>query len=307
MYIEIDDQSGFCFGVVKAITKAEESLQAGEKVYSLGDIVHNRVEVQRLEGLGLETISHARFPELKGCTVLIRAHGEPPSTYRMAEEQGIRVIDATCPVVAKLQRLVVKAHQQMKACGGQVVILGKRGHAEVVGLTGQVDSDALVVENLDDLDALDFTRPIYLLSQTTQSLALFESVKQAILARAVDPTQVTVHDTICRQVSNRNPHLKAFAARFDVVIFVSGKKSSNWKVLYRSCLEANPRSYNIEDEQELDPAWFEEGHSVGICGATSTPKWLMQRVAARIEQMTRSDGSDASKTVPDASETASRE
>ena len=238
MYIEIDDQSGFCFGVVKAITKAEESLQAGEKVYSLGDIVHNRVEVQRLEGLGLETISHARFPELKGCTVLIRAHGEPPSTYRMAEEQGTRVIDATCPVVAKLQRLVVKAHQQMKACGGQVVILGKRGHAEVVGLTGQVDSDALVVENLDDLDALDFTRPIYLLSQTTQSLALFESVKQAILARAVDPTQVTVHDTICRQVSNRNPHLKAFAARFDVVIFVSGKKSSNGKVLYRSCLEA---------------------------------------------------------------------
>ncbi len=289
MHIEIDDQSGFCFGVVKAITKAEESLAAGEKVYSLGDIVHNRVEVQRLEELGLETISHARLPELTGSTVLIRAHGEPPSTYRLAEEHGIRVIDATCPVVANLQRLVVKAHERMKACGGQVVILGKRGHAEVVGLTGQVDSDAWVVEGIEDLEAIDFSRPIYLLSQTTQSLALFESVKQAILERAADPAQVTVHDTICRQVSNRNPHLREFAARFDTVIFVSGKKSSNGKVLYRSCLETNPRSYNIEDEQELDPAWFENCRSVGICGATSTPKWLMQRVADKIGQMKDSD------------------
>lgn len=286
MHIEIDDQSGFCFGVVKAITKAEESLSAGAKVYSLGDIVHNRVEVQRLEELGLETISHARFPELEGRTVLIRAHGEPPSTYALAAEHGIRVIDATCPVVANLQRLVVKAHEAMKACGGQVVILGKRGHAEVVGLTGQVDSDALVVEQLEDLDSVDFTRPIYLLSQTTQSLTLFERVKQEILTRAADPAQVTVHDTICRQVSNRNPHLQAFATRFDVIIFVSGKKSSNGKVLYRSCQEANPRSYNIEDEQELDPAWFRGCRSVGICGATSTPKWLMQRVAERIAAMT---------------------
>mgnify|MGYP000113796410 CR=1 FL=1 len=287
MKIEIDQGSGFCFGVTRAINKAEEELARGATLYCLGDIVHNRVEVQRLEKLGLETISHARFPDLKGCTVLIRAHGEPPSTYNLAEEHGIRVIDATCPVVANLQRLVVKAHERMKACGGQVVILGKRGHAEVVGLTGQVDSDALVVEHLEDLEAVDFSRPIYLLSQTTQSLTLFETVKQAILERAADPAQVTVHDTICRQVSNRNPHLKEFATRFDVVIFVSGKKSSNGKVLYRSCLEANPRSYNIEDEQELDPVWFEGCRSVGICGATSTPKWLMQCVAEKIAAMTQ--------------------
>ncbi len=285
MRIEIDDQSGFCFGVVKAITKAEESLRQGEKVFSLGDIVHNRVEVQRLGELGLETVSREALPSLSGRTVLIRAHGEPPSTYATAEQYGIRIIDATCPVVAKLQRLVVEAHEKMKACGGQVVILGKRGHAEVVGLTGQVDGDALVVEEPEDLDSIDFTRPIYLLSQTTQSLALFEKIGKIILERASNPGAVTLHDTICRQVSNRTPHLKAFAARFDVVVFVSGKKSSNGKVLYQNCLEANPHSYNIEDEQELRPEWFAGARSVGICGATSTPKWLMQRVAARIEAM----------------------
>lgn len=282
MDIEIDDRSGFCFGVVHAITKAEESLAQGETVYSLGDIVHNRVEVQRLGKLGLETVTRETLPSLAGSTVLIRAHGEPPATYELAHRHRIRLIDATCPVVAKLQRLVVEAYEQMKARGGQVVILGKRGHAEVVGLTGQVGGDALVVESLDDLGLIDFSRPIYLLSQTTQSLALFESVREAILERASDPARVIIHDTICRQVSNRNPHLKAFAARFDVVIFVSGKKSSNGKVLYQSCLEANARSYNIEDEQELRPEWFEGARSVGICGATSTPKWLMQRVAETI-------------------------
>ena len=173
MYIEIDDKSGFCFGVVKAITKAEESLAELGKVFSLGDIVHNRVEVQRLEKLGLETIAHSHFPELDGQTVLIRAHGEPPTTYALAAAHRIRLIDATCPVVARLQTLVKKAHEQMSGCNGQVVILGKRGHAEVVGLTGQVDGDAIVIETLDDLDNIDFTRPVYLLSQTTQSLALF--------------------------------------------------------------------------------------------------------------------------------------
>lgn len=286
MYIEIDDQSGFCFGVVKAITKAEESLAAGAKVYSLGDIVHNRVEVQRLEQLGLETISHADFPRLEGDTVLIRAHGEPPATYQQAAAHGIRLIDATCPVVAHLQKVVKEAYDKMAAIGGQVVILGKRGHAEVVGLTGQVKEDALVIEHMEDLESVDYSRPIYLLSQTTQSLTLFHQVQEEILRRAVDPLQVTVHDTICRQVSNRNPHLQAFAKRFDTVIFVCGKKSSNGKVLYQSCLEANPHTFTIEDESELSPEWFAGTASVGICGATSTPKWLMQRVAEGIEQMT---------------------
>lgn len=286
MHIEIDDKSGFCFGVVKAITKAEESLSSGEKVYSLGDIVHNRVEVQRLESLGLETVSHADFPQLEGRTVLIRAHGEPPTTYDEARKYQLKIIDATCPVVAHLQKVVIEAHRKMAECNGQVVILGKRGHAEVVGLTGQVSGDALVVEHIEDLDAIDFSRPIYLLSQTTQSLELFNRIKEEIMQRAADPATVTVHDTICRQVSNRNPHLQEFVKRFDVVIFVCGKKSSNGKVLYQTCLANNPRTYNIEDENELQSDWFTGCNSVGICGATSTPKWLMQRVAEGIAHLT---------------------
>ena len=292
MYIEIDEKSGFCSGVVAAITQAEASLAALGTVYSLGDIVHNRVEVQRLEKLGLQTVSRERMAELDGSTVLIRAHGEPPSTYRLAAEHGIRIIDATCPIVAKLQSRVKKAHEQMKACGGQVVILGKRGHAEVVGLTGQVDEDAIVVETPEDLDAVDFSRPVFLLSQTTQSPVLFERIKEIILRRAADPSEVTIRNTICGRVSSRNPHLKEFSGRFDVVIFVCGRKSSNGKVLYHTCLEANPRSYNIEDENELRPEWFDGCRSVGICGATSTPKWLMQRVADRIAQMFGADDPD---------------
>ena len=282
MFVEIDDKSGFCFGVVRAITMAEEALASGCEVSSLGDIVHNRVEVQRLEGLGLRTIRHEQLDRLAGRTVLIRAHGEPPSTYESARIDGIRLIDATCPVVARLQKLVKEAYRQMQPVQGQVVILGKRGHAEVVGLTGQVDGDALVVEGLEDLERIDFSRPIYLLSQTTQSLELFVAVRDAILARAVDPTRVLVNDTICRQVSNREPHLREFVGRYDVVIFVSGSKSSNGKVLYEACLSANPRTYKIEDESELRAEWFSGCRRVGICGATSTPKWLMARVADRI-------------------------
>ena len=249
MHIEIDEKSGFCFGVVKAITKAEQSLSELGRVCSLGDIVHNRVEVQRLEKLGLETISHDELRGMSGRTVLIRAHGEPPSTYDFARRHGIRLIDATCPVVARLQKLVKSAHEEMKACGGQVVILGKRGHAEVVGLTGQVDGDAIVVETPDDLQSVDFSRPI--------------------------------------------PHLQQFARRFDAIVFVCGRKSSNGKVLYQTCLQSNPRSYTVEDESELRPEWFEGCRSVGICGATSTPKWLMQRVADRIGQAAGgADGND---------------
>ena len=282
MLIEIDDRSGFCFGVVRALSMAEEALAPGGEVFSLGDIVHNRVEVQRLEGLGLRTIRHGQLGNLAGRTVLIRAHGEPPATYEAASGRGIRLVDATCPVVARLQKIIKEAHRQMQEAGGQVVILGKRGHAEVVGLTGQVDGDALVVERVEDLGRIDFARPIYLLSQTTQSLELFAAVRDEILRRAADPAAVTVNDTICRQVSNRNPHLTGFAARYDVVVFVSGSKSSNGRVLYEVCRAANSRTYKIEDESELEAAWFAGCRSVGICGATSTPKWLMARVADRI-------------------------
>ncbi len=285
MKIEIDDKSGFCFGVVTAIARAEESIAGGREVFSLGDIVHNRVEMQRLEGLGLRTVRHGELPSLHGSTLLIRAHGEPPATYALAEANGLKVIDATCPVVARLQKLVVKAHEQMAPVGGQVVILGKRGHAEVVGLTGQVGGDALVVESVADLETVDFSRPVYLLSQTTQSLALFGEVKRTILERAADPSAVTVNDTICRQVANREPHLREFAARYDAVLFVAGRKSSNGRVLFEVCRKANPRSYNIEDESELEPEWFAGAASVGICGATSTPGWLMRRVAGAVERL----------------------
>lgn len=286
MRIEIDSQSGFCFGVVTAISKAEEALQREKVVYSLGDIVHNRLEVQRLEGLGMQTVTHEQMPRLGGCSLFIRAHGEPPATYREAERLGIRVIDATCPVVAKLQKSVVAAHERMKKEGGQVVILGKRGHAEVIGLTGQVDEPIPVIESEKDLDAIDFSRPIYFLSQTTQSIELFEQLAEEMRRRAGDPSRIIAHDTICRQVANREDHLRAFAGQFDTVLFVCGRKSSNGKVLSEICRQANPRCHTIEEAQELQPEWFDGVESVGICGATSTPKWLMQEVADAVSQIT---------------------
>ena len=285
MHIEIDDKSGFCFGVVRAISEAEKALEGGGTVYSLGDIVHNRMEVQRLERLGMRTVTHGEMPSLRGKRLFIRAHGEPPTTYREAERLGIGVIDATCPVVARLQARVVKAAGRMREAGGQVVILGKRGHAEVVGLTGQVDDPVTVIEGAQDLDAVDFTRPVYFLSQTTQSIALFEALGAEMLRRASDPAQVHIDDTICRQVANREQHLSDFSQRFDAVIFVCGRKSSNGKVLFEVCRRANPRSYNIEEAAELDTAWFRGAESVGICGATSTPKWLMQEVADAIDSI----------------------
>lgn len=285
MHIEIDDRSGFCFGVVRAISEAEKALGESSTVYSLGDIVHNRIEVQRLEKLGLRTVTHQDMSSLSGCRLFIRAHGEPPTTFATAREQGIQVIDATCPVVARLQVRVVKAHEQMRAVGGQVVILGKRGHAEVVGLTGQVADPTIVIEGAQDLSLIDFTRPIYFLSQTTQSIALFESLGRQMQASAATPGQVYLDDTICRQVSNREQHLDAFARRFDVVIFVCGRKSSNGKVLSQVCIDANPRTHVVEEPSEIDSAWFSNAASVGICGATSTPKWLMQEVADAIARI----------------------
>lgn len=285
MVVEIDDKSGFCFGVVRAITEAERALGSGATVYSLGDIVHNRIEVQRLERLGLRTVTHADMPRLAGCRLFIRAHGEPPTTYAAARELGIEVIDATCPVVARLQRRVKEAHERMRPLGGQVVILGKRGHAEVVGLTGQVADPTIVVERTEDLQAVDFSHPVYFLSQTTQSIALFEELGAEMRRRAADPDTVCIDDTICRQVSNREQHLTEFSGRFDAVVFVCGRKSSNGKVLSEVCRRANPRTHVVEEASEIAPEWFEGIASVGICGATSTPKWLMQEVADAVRKI----------------------
>lgn len=281
MRVEIDINSGFCFGVVRAISEAEKALQTGT-VASLGDIVHNRVEVQRLESLGLRTISHNEISTIAGKRMLIRAHGEPPRTYELARKHNIEIIDATCPVVAALQRKVKGAYEKMSAVGGTVVILGKRGHAEVVGLTGQVDEKAVVVESENDLEQVDFSHPVYFLSQTTQSIEKFRRLAEIMRERLPHEDMLTVDDTICRRVSSREEHLREFATRHDIVIFVCGRKSSNGKVLYDICRRANERSYNIEEACELQKEWFEGVESVGICGATSTPKWLMESIATAI-------------------------
>ncbi len=286
MKIEIDPKSGFCFGVVRAISEAERALaESADKVYSLGDIVHNRIEVQRLEELGLQAISHNEIALASSQGLLIRAHGEPPATYDVARRLGITVVDATCPVVAKLQQRVIMAHAKMREVGGSVVLLGKRGHAEVVGLTGQVGDEVHVVEKEADMEVVDFSRPIYFLSQTTQSISLFERLATQMRERATDPSQVEVCDTICRQVSSREGHLREFVKRFDIILFICGRKSSNGRVLYELCCEENQNCYNIESEEELRREWFEGVTSVGICGATSTPSWLMQRVAVAVGEM----------------------
>ncbi len=286
MIVEIDTNSGFCFGVVRAISLAEEALKdVGSKIYSLGDIVHNLKEVQRLEGLGLQRVTHEDMAKVAGCRLFVRAHGEPPTTFERAKELGIEVVDATCPVVAALQQRVKKARDMMKEHGGQVAILGKRGHAEVVGLTGQIKEEIVVIEGVEDLALLDYERPIYLLSQTTQSVALFNQVAAMIRERLWDEDLLVAEDTICRRVANREQSLREFASRHDVVVFVCGKKSSNGKVLYEVCRKANRKSYCVEDESEMSEEWFAGCESVGICGATSTPLWLMEQIAEKIKNM----------------------
>lgn len=287
MRVTIDENSGFCFGVVRAIGEAEAALERVGEVSSLGDIVHNRVEVQRLEALGLRTITHDEIESVGGGMLLIRAHGEPPRTYELAKSLGVSVIDATCPVVARLQRRVRQAYESMKPLGGCVVLLGKRGHAEVVGLTGQVDDDVIVVEGEHDLDAIDFTKPIYFLSQTTQSIELFNHLGDEIKRRSASVDMVTIDDTICRRVAGREPLLAKFAESVDVVVFVSGRKSSNGKVLCEVCRRANERCYMVEEASELEAEWFEGVESVGICGATSTPRWLMENVAKAVEEIAK--------------------
>lgn len=284
MRVVIDENSGFCFGVVRAISEAESALKQRGEVYSLGDIVHNRVEVQRLEEMGLSTVSHDDIASLQGRTLLIRAHGEPPTTYRLAEQYGVTVIDATCPVVARLQRRVRDAYESMSKIDGRVVLLGKRGHAEVVGLIGQVSDDVTVVESEMDLELLDYSRPIYFLSQTTQSIELFNRLAEIIRSRMAEGVEFIVDDTICRRVAGREANLAEFSKGVDVVLFVCGRKSSNGRVLSEVCRRANPRCYNIEEASEIDMAWLEGAESVGICGATSTPRWLMEDVASFINK-----------------------
>jgi 4-hydroxy-3-methylbut-2-enyl diphosphate reductase len=291
MLVEIDQNSGYCFGVEYAIQMAEEALKEGNHLYCLGDIVHNAMEVERLERLGLQVISREELPNLHDCRVLIRAHGEPPETYRMALQQNIELIDASCPVVLKLQNRVRHSFERFDAKDGQVVIYGQKGHAEVIGISGQTEGKAIVVTKEEDLAQIDFTRPISLYSQTTKSTTGFYAMRELIRARMLaagqdpDDAHFETNDSICRQVSNREPQLQKFSAAHDVVVFVSGKKSSNGKALYATCLAENPRSYFIENETELDPAWLEGAESVGICGATSTPMWLMENVKKAIEEL----------------------
>ena len=285
MKVTIDDKSGFCYGVVSAISKAEELVADGKSVYSLGDIVHNDLEVARLEELGVKTISHTDLKDVAPTAdtrILIRAHGEPKSTYATLGALSLGYTDATCPVVAKLQKLTVEADGKMREVGGTVLILGKKGHAEVVGLNGQIEDRARVVEKVADLEGVDFSKPIFLLSQTTQSLALFAEIRDEVLRRSERPESVIVRDTICRQVAGREEHLRAFAKECDMVVFVCGAKSSNGKVLYEACHSANPHSVKIESPEELTADMFEGVGNVGVCGATSTPHWLMEQVRQTI-------------------------
>lgn len=281
MIAEIDEHSGFCFGVVNAIRKAEEELEKGV-LYCIGDIVHNDLEVERLQRKGLRTIEHGEFAGLHDCRVLFRAHGEPPLSYALARKNGVEVIDASCPVVLNLQQKIRKAYEQTKVNGGQIVIYGKRGHAEVAGLVGQTNGMAVVVESEADLQQIDFSRPVVLFSQTTKSLAGFKQI--ATLLQEKGREKVTVYDTICRKVANRIPQLRKFAALHDVIIFVSGEKSSNGKQLFSVCREVNPRTYFVQGVADVKPEMWAEAASVGISGATSTPRWIMEEIKCMIEQ-----------------------
>ena len=278
--VEIDSGSGFCFGVTTAIKKAEEELAAGKKMYCLGDIVHNGMEVERLTAMGMTTINHEQLRELHDVKVLLRAHGEPPETYELARRNNIEIIDATCPVVLQLQNRIKKQFDANP--DAQIVIFGKNGHAEVLGLVGQTRSQAIVIEHFDEVPKLDFNRDIYLYSQTTKSLDEFHRIIEYIQSH-ISPTAVfRSFDTICRQVANRMPNIARFATQHDVIIFVSGRKSSNGKVLYNECKAVNPNSYHVENAEEINLDWFANAKTVGICGATSTPKWLMEECSDHI-------------------------
>ena len=278
--IEIDNGSGFCFGVTTAIQKAEEELAKGNKLYCLGDIVHNGMECERLREMGLITINHDELAQLHDAKVLLRAHGEPPETYELARENNIEIIDATCPVVLQLQKRIKKqydANSQLPTANSQIVIFGKKGHAEVLGLVGQTHSNAIVIEHFDEVSQLDFSRDIYLYSQTTKSLDEFHRIIEYIQEHISPDATFRSFDTICRSVANRMPNISQFATKHDLILFVCGRKSSNGKVLYNECLRVNPNTHLIEGPNEINPQWLEGIKTVGICGATSTPKWLMEQ------------------------------
>lgn len=303
MEIKIDDNAGFCFGVVKAIGTAEEQLAHGEVLYCLGDIVHNNAEVQRLNQKGLRVIDHEQLERLGGKKVLIRAHGEPPSTYQKAEEIGIELIDATCPIVLALQQKIRKGYEEMCQLEpqGQVVIFGKPGHAEVIGLCGQTGNSAVVVSSPDDLDGIDFSRPIRLYSQTTKSkedyALLIKNVEERLAqqGRGGDEGYFMAYNTICNRVANRAVQLEDFAKSVDIVLFVSGKGSSNGHYLYEYCKNVQPSTRLISDVDELDMQWFANVEKVGITGATSTPRWLMEAVAKRLTPELMSDAASGSQ------------
>ncbi|MCX6334182.1 MAG: 4-hydroxy-3-methylbut-2-enyl diphosphate reductase [Bacteroidia bacterium] len=291
MVVEIDEQSGFCFGVHNAVKIAEEALNRSEKVYSLGPIVHNDMEMERLSALGLVSVTYEEFSKLKNCKVLIRAHGEPPETYRIAEHNKITIIEATCPIVKKLQSRIRETHSKSCKSKGQIVIFGKSGHAEVIGLLGHTDGEGILVSEPDDLKKIDMTRPVFLFSQTTMSIKDYNSIADLIRFNmrecgAADPEKLLrVHNTICGQVSNREPHLKAFAKEHDVIIFVSGRESSNGKMLYEVCKSVNSHTYFVSSTDEIDSRWFEGKRSAGVCGATSTPKWLIEKIRDIIREI----------------------
>ena len=289
MKIEIDQSSGFCFGVTRAIGKAEEELAKDDRLFCLGDIVHNGKECDRLGQMGLVTINHEQMRQMHDVKVLLRAHGEPPSTYALARERSINLIDATCPVVLHLQERIKKEYDADPEHKKQIVIFGKNGHAEVLGLVGQTEETAIIIESADEVEKLDFNRDICLYSQTTKPLDEFRKIVNYVQQHISPTATFTYYDTICRQVANRMPNIRSFALRHDAVLFVCGKKSSNGRVLFNECLRANPRSYMIDTASEIDIRWLQGCESIGICGATSTPKWLMEECKVRVEQLLGSD------------------
>lgn len=280
MQIDIDENSGFCFGVVNAVNKAEEHVKASEPLVSLGKIVHNQAEVDRLDKLGLQVVDKHAFENMRSAKVLFRAHGEPPIRYQQAKENQLEIIDGTCPVVLKLQERIAKAHTDAQAIQGQVVIFGKKGHAEVNGLLGQTNNEAIVVQSSEDLQALDTRKPVWLFAQTTQSIEGFQAIASEIISLVQAP--VKVNDTICRQVANRAPKLRIFVAKYDLVFFVSGVDSSNGKYLFGVCKAVNPETYFLSEPSQIDMKLLKGKRKIGICGATSTPQWQMESLRNHI-------------------------
>ncbi len=297
MKVEIDTDSGFCFGVVRAIRMAENELRKEKKLYCLGPILHNRVEFERLESLGIITIDHEEFRKLRNAKVLLRAHGEPPETYEIAKKNNIEIIDASCPVVLNLQKKIRCGYEEISAENGQVVIFGKKGHAETIGLVGHTGDRAIVIEQMDDLEQIDYTKPIYLYSQTTREKENYKKIQEEIRRRLVEVQGVenvrfVPFNTICGEVSNRVPRLQEFVRKFDTVLFVSDRESSNGMMLFQICKEANPSTFFITKPEDMDPKWFSGTRSAGVCGATSTPKWMLEKVATRIMEITNQQKPD---------------